>query len=150
MAQPGSSYASYRHFRITCPSEYVALVEINRPEKLNAFIEDMWVEFGRIFNQLSRDADVRAVVLTGAGDRAFTSGLDVQAASQGQTLQPAAADGARKAAQLRRHLFEFQDCISSMEKCEKRMSFVAFALPRRGPSSPSRTVPPALKPKPTM
>jgi Delta3,5-Delta2,4-dienoyl-CoA isomerase len=33
---------SYEYFNITFPAEYVAQVEINRPEKLNAFIEK-WV-----------------------------------------------------------------------------------------------------------
>lgn len=32
-------YDEYEYFRVTSPSEYVAVVEINRPEKLNAFIE---------------------------------------------------------------------------------------------------------------
>lgn len=120
------SYASYKHFLVSAPSPFVAHVEINRPAKLNAFFEAMWLELGRLFRQLSIDPDVRAVVLSGAGDRAFTAGLDVQAASQGgSVLQDgsggsAAADGARRAVQLRRHVAEFQECVSAVEKCEKR------------------------------
>jgi delta(3,5)-delta(2,4)-dienoyl-CoA isomerase len=37
----------------------------------------MWLDLERIFDKLSNDANVRCVVLSGAGDRAFTTGLDV-------------------------------------------------------------------------
>jgi delta(3,5)-delta(2,4)-dienoyl-CoA isomerase len=38
----------------------------------------MWHNLSKIFTKLSHDPDVRAIVLTGAGERAFTAGLDVQ------------------------------------------------------------------------
>ncbi|KAH7396925.1 ClpP/crotonase-like domain-containing protein [Phaeosphaeria sp. MPI-PUGE-AT-0046c] len=107
----------YDFFNVTFPSEYVAHVEINRPEKLNAFHEVMWLNIAKIFNKLSHDPSVRAVLLTGAGPP-FTAGLDVTAASQGQ-LSSTASDSARTATSLRRHINEFQDCITALEKCEK-------------------------------
>ncbi|KAK0256292.1 hypothetical protein LTS09_008823 [Friedmanniomyces endolithicus] len=112
---------TYEHFNITFPSQYVAQVEINRPKKLNAFIEQMWTDLGAIFRQLSVDPDVRAVILTAAGDRAFTSGLDVQAASQNGVLaqQTEHPDPARKALSIRRHILEFQRDITAIEECEK-------------------------------
>lgn len=73
-----------------------------------------------MFEQLSADPDVRAIVLSGAGDRAFTAGLDVQAAAQDNVLGAQAADPARKAKLMRSHIEEFQDSIGAMEKCEKR------------------------------
>ncbi|KAI4942830.1 putative secondary metabolism biosynthetic enzyme [Alternaria rosae] len=108
-------------FNVTFPAENVAHVEINRPEKLNAFKEVMWLNLSSIFRQLSHDPSVRAVLLTGAGDRAFTAGLDVQAASEGGALSSSAdtVDSARKANALRRHILEFQSCITDIEKCEK-------------------------------
>jgi delta(3,5)-delta(2,4)-dienoyl-CoA isomerase len=118
-ATPLKDY-SYEFFLVTSPAPFVAHVEINRPKKLNAFSQPVWLEFGRIFNQLSADPDVRAVVLSGAGDRAFTAGLDVQAASQDGTLNAAAADPARKAKAMRAHIEEFQGSVTAMEKCEKR------------------------------
>ncbi len=118
---PLAAYAGYKHFVVTSPHPLVAHVEINRPAKLNAFYEAMWLELRHVFEQLSSDPDVRAVVLSGAGDRAFTAGLDVTAASQdGMLGNDANLDGARKAAKLRRHIAEFQASISSVEKCEKR------------------------------
>ena len=114
-------YSGLEHFRVTGPAPFVAHVEIHRPAKLNAFHEAMWLELGRAFRQLSVDPDVRAVVLSGAGDRAFTTGLDVQAAGQGDILSGGgAADGARRAAHIRRHIVEFQESVGAVEKCEKR------------------------------
>ncbi|KAK4540386.1 hypothetical protein LTR36_009243 [Oleoguttula mirabilis] len=113
---------NYEHFNVTFPAQYVAQVEINRPKKLNAFFEPMWLNLGAIFRRLSHDPDVRVVILTAAGDRAFTAGLDVLAASEGDILAQNGAsdiDGARKATMIRRHIQEFQDEISTIEKCEK-------------------------------
>ncbi|KAI9371318.1 ClpP/crotonase, partial [Aspergillus egyptiacus] len=79
----------------------------------------MWLELGQIFTQLSSDPLVRAVLITGAGEKAFTAGLDVKAASQGILSDSAGLDPARKAVHLRRSVTSFQDCITTIEKCEK-------------------------------
>jgi delta(3,5)-delta(2,4)-dienoyl-CoA isomerase len=81
----------------------------------------MWLNLGKIFTRLSTDPDVRAILFTGAGPKAFTAGLDVQAASQGSTLggKKASQDSARTAAHVRAHAMEFQDCITTIEKCTK-------------------------------
>ncbi|CAI7615249.1 unnamed protein product [Penicillium palitans] len=112
---------SFEYFTIQLPTDhqYVAHVEINRPERLNAFIEVMWENMAQIFNKLSSDPRVRAIVLSGAGEKAFTTGLDVKAASEGLLSSDAKADPARKAAVLRRHITAFQDCITAVERCEK-------------------------------
>lgn len=54
----------------------VALVTLNRPDKLNCFLDDMHVAIREVWNHLADDETVRAVVLTGAG-RAFSAGGDV-------------------------------------------------------------------------
>ncbi|KAL4762412.1 enoyl-CoA hydratase/isomerase family protein [Aspergillus foveolatus] len=111
---------SPKYFNINFPQEYVAHVEINRPNQLNAFFEAMWLELGQLFGQLSTDPAVRAIVISGAGTKAFTAGLDVKAASQGLLSSDSkASDPARKAVHLRREVGSFQDCVSSIEKCEK-------------------------------
>lgn len=118
----------YKHFLVDKPLPYVAHVQINRPAKLNAFYEEMWLEFKVVFDMLSLDSDVRAIILSGAGDRAFTAGLDVEFASQQGVITGAASgsnDVARKAVVIKRHVAEFQDCISSVEKCEKRTSLLS-------------------------
>ncbi|KIN05605.1 hypothetical protein OIDMADRAFT_188970 [Oidiodendron maius Zn] len=108
---------TYTYFIVSTPAPFVAHVEINRPQKLNAFIEAMWLELKTVMDALSVNPDVRAVIISGAGDKAFTAGLDVEAANiQGISDSN---DVARRAAAIKRHIQEFQDSISSVEKCEK-------------------------------
>ena len=54
----------------------VVIVTLNRPERRNALTRAMWTELGRIFADLSADANVRAIILTGAGG-AFSAGADI-------------------------------------------------------------------------
>ena len=37
----------------------------------------MWLDLEKIFDRLSGDSSVRSIILSGTGDRAFTTGLDV-------------------------------------------------------------------------
>ncbi|KAL5113663.1 hypothetical protein ACEQ8H_008450 [Pleosporales sp. CAS-2024a] len=131
MAKPAADY-QYDFFNVTFPAEYVAHVEINRPEKLNAFHQVMWLNLSALFQSLSLEPCIRAILLTGAGDRAFTAGLDVQAASSptGPLSDDASstADPARKATALRRHISEFQACITAIEKCEKPVVAVLHGI----------------------
>ncbi|MBO4227362.1 enoyl-CoA hydratase/isomerase family protein [Bradyrhizobium neotropicale] len=55
----------------------VATVRISRPDKLNALTLAMYDDLGRAFFDIRADDEVRAVVLTGAGDRAFCVGADL-------------------------------------------------------------------------
>jgi enoyl-CoA hydratase len=55
----------------------VALVSLDRPEKLNALTAEMLVELGRAFERIEQARDIRAVILTGTGDRAFSAGTDI-------------------------------------------------------------------------
>lgn len=119
----------YEYFNVSFPAEYVAHVEINRPKKLNAFVEVMWNGLGDIFRRIAHDPEIRAVVITGAGDRAFTAGLDVQAASESGPLAPSdEEDAARKATKLKRHILEFQDGITAVEKCDKPVIVVLHGV----------------------
>lgn len=112
--------ATYKHFLVDVPIPFVAHVQINRPAKYNAFYEAMWLEMKDVFDTLSEDPEIRAIVLSGAGAKAFTAGLDVEIASQGSFGgNKNASDPARAAVAIKRHVAEFQNCISSIEKCEK-------------------------------
>jgi len=68
----------------------VAIVTLNRPDALNALSRALREELVRVFDELSGDDDIRAVVLTGAG-RAFTAGVDLKEA--GETGFALGADG---------------------------------------------------------
>lgn len=80
----------------------------------------MWLELAQVFNELSHSPDVRVIVLSGAGEKAFTTGLDVKAASQGWIASGGSNDDpARQAFLIRKHVTSFQDCITAIERCEK-------------------------------
>ena len=54
----------------------VAVVTLNRPEVHNAFDQQMQGELRELWQSLRRNDDVRVVVLTGAGEKAFCTGID--------------------------------------------------------------------------
>jgi enoyl-CoA hydratase/carnithine racemase len=56
----------------------VALLTLNRPEKMNAFTVVMMDEMIAAFDLVDNDDAVRAVIVTGAGDRAFCAGADLK------------------------------------------------------------------------
>jgi enoyl-CoA hydratase len=56
----------------------VALVTLNRPEAMNALSRGLRAELAAAMVALDGDDRVRAVILTGAGERAFTAGLDLK------------------------------------------------------------------------
>ncbi len=60
----------------------VAIVTMNRPEVHNAFNYAMQLELKHVWTSLRTNDDVRAVVLTGAGEKAFCTGIDRQEAIQ--------------------------------------------------------------------
>lgn len=81
---------------------HVALVTIDRPSKANSLNPAMLGELARAWRSLAADPDVRAVVLTGAGERVFCSGMDLketipaaQALARGETIDPGDFEGLR-------------------------------------------------------
>jgi enoyl-CoA hydratase len=56
----------------------VAVVTVNRPDAMNAIDLEHAGELYRVLQEFATDADVRVVVLTGAGDRAFIAGADIK------------------------------------------------------------------------
>jgi len=57
----------------------VAILCLNRPDKLNALSVPLLAEFEAALDAASADTEVRVVILTGAGDRAFAAGADIEA-----------------------------------------------------------------------
>jgi enoyl-CoA hydratase len=55
----------------------IAFVRLNWPEKLNALTQASLFELGETFGRIEREPDVRAVILTGTGERAFSAGTDI-------------------------------------------------------------------------
>ena len=64
-------------FILTERSDGVAVITLNRPEKLNALSYPLVRELDEALSQYEADEDIKAVILTGAGDRAFSAGADI-------------------------------------------------------------------------
>jgi enoyl-CoA hydratase/carnithine racemase len=55
----------------------IAYVTLNRPKVLNALNQQTWEDLRAAFEDARDDAEVRGVILTGAGDKAFIAGADI-------------------------------------------------------------------------
>jgi enoyl-CoA hydratase len=67
---------SYENLRLE-KRDGVAVVTVNRPDKLNALNDRTMAELDAVFTALAGDADVRGVILTGSGEKAFVAGADI-------------------------------------------------------------------------
>jgi enoyl-CoA hydratase len=68
---------SYTHLLFEVDDLGVALITINRPQKLNALSAAVIGELGEAFDRVAQDKAIRAVILTGAGEKAFIAGADI-------------------------------------------------------------------------
>jgi enoyl-CoA hydratase/carnithine racemase len=59
------------------PTDHVATITLNRPDRLNAFNRTMCEEMAEAWRTVKLDGSVNAVVLRAAGPRAFSAGLDI-------------------------------------------------------------------------
>ncbi len=67
---------AYEYVKIERKDE-IAVVIVNRPEKLNALNAATVAELDRAFHELAVDDGVRVVIVTGAGEKAFVAGADI-------------------------------------------------------------------------
>ena len=59
-------------------ADHIAVLTINRPQVLNALDVPTLLDLEATFERLERDDDVRVIIFTGAGDRAFVAGGDIE------------------------------------------------------------------------
>jgi enoyl-CoA hydratase/carnithine racemase len=65
----------------------IAYVTLNRPKVLNALNQRTWQDLRAAFEDARDDADVRGVIVTGAGDKAFIAGADISELAQVSAVQ---------------------------------------------------------------
>jgi enoyl-CoA hydratase len=68
---------SFSHILLQVEPNGIALLTVNRPEKLNALSAAVIGELGEAFTRVATDPAIRAVILTGAGEKAFVAGADI-------------------------------------------------------------------------
>src|SRR2546428_6295557 len=96
----------------------IALITINRPDKLNALNDQVMAELADVAQRLATDDAIRGAILTGAGPKAFVAGADI-----GDLAKQGPFDG--KARALRG-----QAVLRRLETCGKP---VVAAADRLGP-----------------
>jgi enoyl-CoA hydratase/carnithine racemase len=75
---PSASQKSFADGKILkSVADGIGIITFNNPDKRNAMSMEMWEGLGLALIELREDADVRVVILTGAGDKAFISGADI-------------------------------------------------------------------------
>jgi enoyl-CoA hydratase len=55
----------------------IGVLTVNRPDKLNALSNELTEELQHLLDEIEKDVDLRVVVITGAGDKAFVAGADI-------------------------------------------------------------------------
>ena len=58
-------------------NSYIVEVSLNRPEKLNALTKPMWKELGQVFKKLSKNKNLRCIIIRGKGGKSFSPGNDI-------------------------------------------------------------------------
>ena len=105
----------YKFFNIEV-TDKVALVEMNRPAKLNAMSAEFWQELPQIFTWIEEQPGVRAVVLSGAGEH-FSSGIDLTYLASLAGLM--GKDIGRNAVILRTQIQRLQNALEAVDRCSK-------------------------------
>jgi enoyl-CoA hydratase len=85
---------SYEHLLID-REDNVAVLTINRPDKYNALNDEVVGEISAAMDELAADEEVRAIIITGAGDKAFISGADIGMLRDLETSKDAVANSRR-------------------------------------------------------
>jgi enoyl-CoA hydratase len=85
---------SYTH--ITTANEgAINIITLNRPDKLNALNYELIQEVGKAVKAANEDAQIRGIIITGSGEKAFAAGADISefAAFSSQEAQKLSKDG---------------------------------------------------------
>jgi 3-hydroxypropionyl-coenzyme A dehydratase len=89
------------------PQGDIAILRINRPEALNAMNLDVISELSKMIDIVAADDNIKAVVITGAGERSFCAGADI---SYMVNIDPMQAE---------RYATSAQDVINRIDRLEK-------------------------------
>lgn len=92
---------SYKNILIE-KEQTIAIIAINRPEKLNALNKLTIQELHHAFSELEQNQDTRAIILTGSGEKAFVAGADIA-----EFARFSVEEGVQLAAQGQDALFNF-------------------------------------------
>ncbi|WP_276272048.1 3-hydroxyacyl-CoA dehydrogenase/enoyl-CoA hydratase family protein [Haloarcula litorea] len=75
----------FENVTVEYPGEMVGHIELDRPHRMNTVSPDLMDELAEAVDLLEADDEVRSILLTGAGDKAFSAGADVQSMASNAT-----------------------------------------------------------------
>jgi enoyl-CoA hydratase/carnithine racemase len=105
---PKSADKSYADGKILqSAADGVGTITFNNPAKRNAMSLDMWEGLGSALIQLRDKPDIRVVILTGSGDKAFVSGADISQFEKTRHNAEASEEYSRKSAAQRTLLADY-------------------------------------------
>lgn len=67
----------YQNFKLEIDEQGIAVFTANRPEKMNALNDFSWAEMNQFFTWADKADEVKVIIVTGAGDKAFIAGADL-------------------------------------------------------------------------
>eukprot|EP01084_Bolivina_argentea_P158629 276295_1 len=73
-----TSQSSYEHLLTETRDNKIGLITLNRPKALNALCEDLLNEIVNALEAFENDTDISAIIITGAGEKAFCAGADIK------------------------------------------------------------------------
>jgi enoyl-CoA hydratase len=87
----------YQHILFEAEESGIALITVNRPDKLNALSRAVVQELDDAFDLVARESEIRAAIVTGAGEKAFVAGADINELAVLSAVEASAyaADGQR-------------------------------------------------------
>ena len=108
--------SKYKCFELKVANNVANLV-LSRPDELNTMTRDFWVELPEVLDEINRNSEIRAVILSSSGKH-FCAGMDLNAFSNGVENIPddKKPDHARVGEALYRVAKELQGYISTLEK----------------------------------
>src|SRR5215475_12272652 len=98
---------SYRHILFAVGDGGIAEVTINRPDKRNALSSEVVEELRHAFEHCASERSIRAIIVTGSGEKAFVAGADINELA------------AFSAVALREHSLRGQSSFRILEQCGK-------------------------------
>lgn len=69
---------AYKHLILEIEDNGIGILTINRPEKLNALNTEVLNELEMAFTEINSRSEIKGVLLTGAGEKAFVAGADIK------------------------------------------------------------------------
>jgi enoyl-CoA hydratase len=77
---------SYRNIVFERGEDGIALITMNRPQKLNALNAETMDELDEVFDKVENDSGTKALIITGAGEKAFVAGADIGELAESKPL----------------------------------------------------------------